>query len=69
MKKTFVIFTVLISTTLFSCKKDYICTCTTTIPGYTSSTSNTIKYTFKKNAVKNCEQNNSATNNTVCVLN
>lgn len=53
--------------TLASCKKDYTCECTTTIVGFSSTATSTIKAT-KKDAKAACENGTNASTYTTCVI-
>lgn len=59
LNKTLLLATIIISTTLVSCKKDYTCSCTATINvpmfGPTTTSSSTNVKATKKNATKTCD--------------
>jgi hypothetical protein len=59
MKKLLLLVAVVGAMSATSCKKDYTCTCTVSIGGYTSSASTTIHDT-KKKATDACTANNTA---------
>lgn len=45
--------------TMGSCKKDYTCECSVTVPGFATTTSSSKVNATKKDAKEACEKNNS----------
>jgi len=69
--KKMLLFTVILGGTIAftSCsKKDYTCTCTTTISGVSTSTDYEYKGVKKDDAEASCNALNAASSNTVCSL-